>query len=162
MLATNTKGTAWVDDLSNPGLAVIHGGACVFVSGDPNRLETRETLSSLLVGEAGDRGFLKILCTPDDGRWDGVEIVPNRFEGDVERRIYPRIEAGDRVVTDVLPGESELRQIDRALLLSDRIHLESMRDETTGGWGTEEAFLRRGFGFAVVGESAVLCWCTGE
>ena len=87
MLAANTNGTAWVDDLSNPGLAVIHSGACVFVSGDPNRLETGETLGSLL--------------------------------------------------------------------LSDRTHVEAMRDEIIGGWGTEEAFLGRGFGFAVVGESAV-------
>ena len=162
MLADNTKGTACADDLSSPGLAVIHSGACVFVSGDPNRLETRETLGSLLAAEAGDQGFLKVLCTPDDGRWDGVEIVPNRFERNVERRIYPRIEAGDRVVNDALPGEIELRRIDKALLLSDRAHVESMRDEIIGGWGTEEAFLQRGFGFVVVSESAVLCWCTGE
>ena len=162
MLAANTKGTAWVDSLSAPKLALIHEGSCVFVSGDSDRHDSVAVLAGLLGAEAGERGFLKLLCTPDDGRWDGVEILPTRFEDGIQRRIYPRIESDDRAVVDTLPPEIELKQIDRALLLSALTHVESLKDEIAGGWSTEEVFLEHGFGFVVVSESAVLSWCTGE
>ena len=111
MLAANTKGTAWVDSLSAPKLALIHEGSCVFVSGDSDRHDSVAVLAGLLGAEAGERGFLKLLCTPDDGRWDGVEILPTRFEDGIQRRIYPRIESDDRAVVDTLPPEIELKQI---------------------------------------------------
>lgn len=161
LISGHTKGTAWADDPLNARLAVIHSGSCVFVSGDPDRLTAADQLVGLLLPSAGDRRFLKLFCLPDDGRWDGTEVLPTRFEIDVSRRIYCEIDITTQGVVG-LPTGFSLRQIDQTLLSGGRENLAALKDEILGGWMSEVAFLDNGFGFAVVSESAVLSWCTGE
>jgi hypothetical protein len=163
LIEGHTGGTVWVDRVTTPSLSVIKSGRSIFISGDPEAAETPASLGKLLKSKLADRGgTYKLLCSPDDGRWDDFRFFSSTEGTNLQRRIYTelRTPASDRDV--MAPTGTQLRQIDGILLGSVRSHIDALKDEILGGWDTEEAFLRDGFGYALATDSSVLCWCTAE
>ena len=145
------------------------GGRSCYIAGDSenpqvNR-EFREIFSDEIAqeGRSKELGFFKLYYLPDEWRVRAEEIFGRFKERDVPRRVYWSITSGSSEDhRQSLPGGLELRQIDAELLESGLVNVDSVKDEILGGWSSLETFLERGFGFTLLSESSVICWCTAE
>jgi hypothetical protein len=170
MICGLTPARIWVDDKTTPRTAMAwdKNRSC-YIAGDSENPQVNREFSEVFSDEIAQEGlsrklgFFKLYYAPD--KWSGraEEVFGELKDRDVPRRIYCSIASNaSENHRQSLPRGFKLRQIDAELLKSGLAHVDSVKNEILGGWPSLETFLERGYGFALLGESSVICWCTAE
>ncbi len=163
-----TTGQIWADDAAAPSVALMWESWSIYIAGNPESPKTIDKLRQLYMTEiapqalAQDNKEFKLVYTPETWSSKAASIFGPLTEQNLPRRTYCSIDNLPTSDTSPLAEGFKLRQIDAALLNSDLTHLDELKAEILGGWPSLEVFLARGFGFAMLTQTAVICWCTAE
>lgn len=166
IIAGHTPAKIYVDNLEDPTFSLIWEENCFYFGGQlPTEMDQviQFIKEQLLTDEERERLFFVKLYTPSGGVWQ--EVLLDGFS-DFERRSMDRILF--KHLMDEIPDRPnivanlQIQAIDQEILASNLGHLEEMRDEVIGMWGSDEAFLQKGFGSCAIIDHQIVCWCTGE
>ena len=162
-----TPARVWVDDPLRPNTVLANEGRNVHLSGATDNDETNRQLAEIFANEIApecrSRGisFFKLHYSPEI--WSSIiDTIFGPLEQNVDRRIYCALSDGSSASCPPVPTGFALRQIDQQLLDSKVGHLDLVFEEILGGWLSIDTFLERGFGFAMLHGTSVVCWCTSE
>ncbi|MEO8286124.1 MAG: GNAT family N-acetyltransferase [Chloroflexota bacterium] len=172
VIAGNSPGHVWVDDPTAPTSAfIIDKGSCYYLAGAANNGTFNAALTRMIKEElapqaraAASHGFKLYYSSP---LWED-KITQIFSSAELRRRersmfeIYPaRVEAA--AMDQRLPSGAGVRRIDASLLSrADLANMDRLLDEIHTTWASSADFVAKGFGYCVLLESSVACWCTGE
>lgn len=124
--------------------------------GDAERSAGRALLHQL----AGDEPGIGLFATPD---WEqhAVSLVPGVHYVRFPRRHYA-LSALAGAWHEHLPPSLILRPLDAAILARPDLQGHHIQRWASGNWGSAEAFLSRGFGFALFDGSEPVSWCLAD
>jgi RimJ/RimL family protein N-acetyltransferase len=88
-------------------------------------------------------------------------VVPGTPYHRVPRRRYT-LSALPRAWHREVPAPLTLRRIDGEMLARPELHGHHIRRWASGNWGSEAAFLARGFGFALFHDAEPVSWCLAD
>jgi GNAT superfamily N-acetyltransferase len=124
--------------------------------GDAERSAGRALVQHL----AGDEPGIELFATPD---WEphAASLVPGVHGARFPRRHYA-LSALAGAWHEHIPSSLALRPLDAAILARPDLQGHHIRRWATGNWGSAEAFLTRGFGFALFDGSEPVSWCLAD
>ncbi|MHB0935981.1 MAG: GNAT family N-acetyltransferase [Armatimonadota bacterium] len=166
MIAHPIPAMAWADDPVSPRTAFIWDQAYgyYFLGSQASRACLFQRLMNGTVlpqARAAGRDIGIFYYSPDDWAPLLPELLPGISMKTLTRSFYA-FEAS-AVIDAPLPPGYQLRSIDAALLADERIeHREDVLAELRLMWARPEDFLEIGFGWCVLHESSIACWCTAE
>ena len=168
IIAGLTPARVWVDDLFSPNTVLASEGRNIHLSGAIDNDETNRQIAEIFANEIAPEccsrgfGFFKLHYSPEI--WDSmIDTIFGPLEQNVDRRIYCALFDGSSSASClVVPPGFTLRPIDHQLLDSKIGNLDLVYGEILGGWRSIGTFLEGGFGFAMLHETSVVCWCTSE
>jgi len=161
MAAGSAPATAYVDQVENPSVCLIHEGHSVFVGGDaygPAAVEAMDFLDhTLLTPELRRELHVMKIVFPNDawkerltGALSGASV--NEYMRCVFRHPTP-----GGVVASPAP---HIQTITAGMVELENFCM--IRDEVESTLGSFEKFLEKGFGYALVFETHVCGFCTAE
>ncbi|MGZ9585829.1 GNAT family N-acetyltransferase [Paenibacillus marinisediminis] len=148
-------GTAWVDDLSNPTVAQVIVGVCIFYAGDPNAEAAEELLLHLpedsLVIVDSDEWKERIEAVHYQHKHSIEKLVRYAFKKDPAHLDRKHIQS----FLSALPEGYELRKIDHSIASDPSLH--KLSEDFTGQFNSIEDYLHRGIGYCILHEGQVVC-----
>jgi len=162
MIAHPIPAVAWVDDPAAPRAALVWDQAYnYYCLGSQACLENVLKDTVLPQARAAGRDIGIFHYAP--GEWESAlpVLLPGIPMKTLARSFYA-FEAST-VINAPLPPGYRLQPIDAALLADERIgHREDILAELRLMWARPEDFLEVGFGYCILHESSIACWCTAE
>lgn len=170
VIAGNSPGSIWVDDVAHPRAALLWDKAhCFYLVGAADNAEFNQTARQLvaekLLPEAIARhiGIFKVYYTSQDWERHTGIIFENISLAKMERVFYTFGELKIRDWRDEVPDGFSVRRIDQTLLADTGLkNLEAVIDEIESCWNALGDFLEHGFGFCMVSADEIAGWCTAE
>lgn len=109
---------------------------------------------------AGDEPSIELFATPD---WErhAVSLVPGVHCARFPRRHYA-LSALAGAWHAHIPSSLSLRPLDAAILARRDLQGHHIQRWANGNWGSAEAFLTHGFGFALFDGSEPVSWCLAD
>lgn len=170
VLAGNSTGLLWVDDLDHPRTALMWDNAySIYMVGEAGNHKFNQALSEFfatqLVPAARVRNIDGFKIAYSDPTWESqmATIFPAMTLGHYPRVVYT---VGNRRPSgwqSQLPPGYAMRPINRALLADPTLgNLPDLVEEIEQCWPSQERFLSHGFGFCLVGDGEIICRCTAE
>ena len=164
VVAGNSSGEIWVDDLLRPQTACLWDkGPRYYLAGRDDN-EAFNTELGRVVAEHALIPYLVAYCTSDDWGKKLSDIFVGRPFQKRQRCLYEL----DRLAIPswrrhVAPGFS-IARIDRQLLENEELaNLDGLKEEVLSMWSSTDAFLENAFGFYTIHVgSRIACWCTAE
>jgi hypothetical protein len=170
VIAGNSPAMIWVDNAAYPGAALMWDKAhCFYLVGANNNLEFTGNLSELVVAqifpEARRRGLNIFKVYYTDAGWETQihAIFPKTPFRKLARVFYTfdQLKTGDW--KDRLLVGFQMRAIDQTLLTNVELkNIQAVIDEIESCWNSVESFLKNGFGFCLLHDQEIVCWCTAE
>lgn len=166
MIAMNTHGRIWVDDLSDPKTAVMWDeGPRFYFTGREDNHSFNESLGQMVQRIMPALGSYMVVYY-DAPHWEGMlsDILSNRPLHRAQRCIY---KLDSMLIPDWhgrLHEDFTILPINRQLLSKSGIaNIDSLVSEIQSTWPSIDRFIDNGFGFcALHGGDGIVCWCTGE
>ena len=161
----NTLGCLYADEPETAGAALLwNRQEALYLVGDPNRPGVLEGLQRLfhetILPEARRRFIPLQSLQVHPTEWEAH--LPTILDGcqieKANRRLYLLQRGSVDFSSNPLPGYS-LQRIDAQLLESDLVNRDQVQMWIESFWPSTRAFLKRGFGFCVLGRYAVASWC---
>jgi RimJ/RimL family protein N-acetyltransferase len=165
--AGNSPGRMGADDDSAPTCAVVYDDRSnVYLVGTADD-DLAGAAAQLLAAEVlpptrarGQDVFL-LTCTPP-GAWERLGAILPAHRA-YARAFHRMARAPWHAPPPALPGACSIRSIDATLLgRSAMPNLVRLHEEIEQCWASVADFLRVGFGYCLVHEETLACWCTGE
>ena len=171
-----TEGSVFADDPRNPGVVLVSerkGSANLFLCGRPNEQNARmvaHLLETTVIPSCERRGIVMSTVAWDDGGWEHLmaEMLAARPPVPDRRLLYTMDvnqtgRAADLEALMAPPQGYEVRTVDADLLASDGIaHIDEVRKEILRQWRSFGDFVKKGFGYCLVGENTITTWCLAE
>lgn len=157
----------YVSSNEKPSASIVHEGNIFYFGGEPSSEEVyREAVEFFkkeLLPDSKEKGhsMVKVLFT--SSKWkDVIEDILDGYQHKCFERTlfvhkFQNIPEGK-----ALDEELSILEVDKLLLDKRLKNAEQMIDEIEKMWGSVDAFLKDGFGFCVIKNNEILCWCTGE
>lgn len=165
----NSFGRLWADHADDPRTVLVwDGGPIVGLAGHASNAELNEALAELVTREiapgATAKGHTVFKMFYTDGWEDNAGKV---FKGASLQKRDRVLYTLDTFLTadwrDRIPSGYSIEPVDAELLgRSDLANLDRVKEEFACCWTTIDHFLRKGFGFCLVREKTIACWCTAE
>ena len=167
----NSLAQIWADDRSEPSSIFLWDKAnnVFYLSGEEGNANFNEEVTELLFREIvpklklHNRSYFRAMATSDE--WD-EELLTIFADANIVRGqcIFHSHERPIRPDWRVnMPSGFRLEQIDEGFLYSsDHVNREFVLGEIRQMWPTIDRFVKFGFGFSIVTEGGVVCWCTSE
>jgi hypothetical protein len=170
MCAGNSPSRIWVDDLVRPRSAFIWDTThSLYFGGEAENAAfnavLRRFLAETLLPEAQTRqlGIFKLYTSSDT--W--AKQLPKLFGTDdlpARERTHCSLNGMDSVQNaPTAPDGFQILPIKHELLIGSRYkNANRVLEEIESCWNALELFWQNGFGFCVVHEDEIACWCTAE
>ena len=148
MIAGNTPAVAWA---SSSGAVVFDGAHCLYIAGtDPAAVAVVADLAQ------GRDGLVKVygdnLGLP--GRSRSLYATAFGLSVAGPEVSLPEVSLPDGYqIASIVESVEDLRPLH---------HFSALLDEVTSMWGSDQAFLARGFGFCAHDGTTIASWCTAE
>jgi GNAT superfamily N-acetyltransferase len=164
VLDGTSPGQVYVDDRRRPAVAFISSAEGHYLAGSPDHRAFNDALRDMLATTifAGDDDAFVVFVQPD--AWAGVlaGMLPHQPLLTDHRRHYVCRAVRDDGLAN-LPAHYTIERIDAALLARSDLQLPGhIFSWMRSNWGSTEAFLQRGFGFCMLHETSVVCWCLAD
>lgn len=166
----NSPGLIWVDDVTSPKTAFMWDKAyCYHLAGsaDNGKFNTalKEFINQKIVPEAiaHNRFIFKVYYSSEDWEREIEVMFMHTSLKKRERVLYNFEKLRIPDWKDRIPPGLCIKPIDEKLL--KKTNLENVTDvvnEIESCWNSVDGFLRNGFGFCLVDDQAIACWCTAE
>lgn len=171
ILEQNSPAQIWLDDRSKPRSVFLWDKAnnVFYLSGDQRNKLFNDELGTLIrqrvVPELRTRRRLHFRIQATSEAW--VPILPLVFRDIcLARGTYMLFSHQKRIKSDwqtSMPSHFCIKQIDKKFLCSALYdNKEFLLEEIRSMWPSMERFVRFGFGFSLVTEKRIVCWCTAE
>lgn len=161
VLRGTMRGRVLADDDPYPGTVLVscpEGNylASVGPIGEAERSAGRALVQQL----AGDEPGIALFATPD---WEqhAAPLFPGVHYARFPRRHYA-LSALAGTWHEHIPSPFILRRLDAAILARPELQGHHIQRWANGNWGSAEAFLTRGFGFALFDGSEPVSWCLAD
>jgi len=166
----NSPGWIWVDDMVNPRTAFMWDRAhCYYLVGSADKVKFNSPLKKFICGKlapeavANNRSIFKVYYTSKDweSRIEAMFGAPSPRKR--ERVLYTleKLEIPDW--RDRIPLGLCIKSIDERLLKKTNLeNIPAVVGEIESCWNSVDDFLKNGFGFCLVDDQAIACWCTAE
>jgi len=159
MIAHPIPAMVWVDDLAAPRSAFVWDRAyCYYFLGEQAPDDIARILHDIVLPQAraDGRRFAKF-----NGNLDYESVLPEIPLQKMEWRFYtfdqPHPDAAP------LPDGYRLQPIDADLLANTKLaYLDNLLGELWQMWNCPQDFLTFAFGYCVLHEESIACWCTAE
>jgi GNAT superfamily N-acetyltransferase len=169
VLEGTSPGSVYVDDVDDPGSALLCSAEGCFLAGDETNSAFNRALRDLLArqffaGDAGNGADEEMVFTVQPDGW--VTKFGVIFEGRQPWQLPRKYFVGSEVKIDwraKTPTGYSIQRIDRELLgraeLDVASHIPSWMQ---ANWGSIDAFMDRGFGFGTIHNRAVVSWSLAD
>lgn len=168
VIAGNSPAVIWVDEVTRPQTVLMWDRSHVLhlASTAPSPAPWLHTLlHQTIIPEARGRAirlFKVYHHTPHWGEPLSTLFAPLSLIPRV-RSLFRREQSSAPVGEVAVPAGFTLQAIDAPLLANDDLaHIQDLRHEIASCWPTLDGFLRDGFGFCLLRETELVCWCTAE
>jgi len=156
-------GQVWADDASQPRAAVVLSTEGAYLAGQAGHEAFNAALAERFgAWIASGRGMLAVDLDPP--AWE--EVLPRLLVGRPPIRQARRHYTCTGIALDwrrALPAGYEVRRLDAELLGDAAVSIpDHARGWISGNWGSEDAFLRLGFGFGTLHGHDVVSWCIAD
>lgn len=170
VIAGNSPGTIWVDNIAQPKSSLMRDNEyCYYLVGDADNTAFNTGLQKLLTEQiapealAKGTGIFKLYYSSP--QWESK--VESIFEAVKFTRRERSLFAFDRPILPdwkaKLPASASVRLIDADLLGStDLGNLQHVVNEIHSTWASLDDFLSIGFGYCLLLDNQIACWCTAE
>lgn len=168
VLVGNTRGAIWVDDPSRPNLAVLWDRAhhlYVAAQDIPSSAVAamRQFLRDVIVPHAAAHQMDHYMISPSSVQADALLKVALPNASCRERILLTLTHTGSPKTESGFPDSSlHPLPINAALLQRGLGHTEDLRREIQNMWDSQDLFLQQGFGYCIVADREIVCWCTAE
>ncbi|MGB2696887.1 MAG: GNAT family N-acetyltransferase [Candidatus Zixiibacteriota bacterium] len=166
----NSPGQMWVDDVTSPKTAFMWDKAyCYYLVGSADNGKFNTALREFICGKlapeamANNRFVFKVYYTSK--AWESkIEAIFGAASlRQRERVLYT---SGKLKIPDWrkrIPSGLCIRCIDEELLTKTKMeNIPAVVGEIESCWNSVDDFLRNGFGFCLVHDQVIACWCTAE
>lgn len=174
VIAGNSPGRIWVDDLNEPSVGFLWDGYhCYYIAGTTSNTEFNTALKNLLLNKVipkaieKNREIFKLEYSPKE--WEPIlEVLLKKTLPIKSTRVfYAYKKQKISEWKDIPPNDFIIRKIDEQLLNSTIKNVDTIIDEINQCWNSIDDFLNNGFGFCLIHkpvneETSVQGWCTGE
>lgn len=149
----------WVDDPTGPRSAMMESPEGCYLVGDAGNAAFNRALAAYIDAHLAEQGEFVFACDPD-ADWAVVlaDLYPARPFFSAERFHF----TCDRMTFDwraAMEPDWTLRQVDAVFLAGEpNAAVESVREAIETGWGSQEQFLRDGFGFVLMMGETPAAW----
>lgn len=166
----NSPGQIWVDDLTSPKTAFMWDKAhCYYLVGSAGNVEfnsaLKEFINEKVVPEAieHNRFVFKVYYTSKAWESKIGAILDAASPRKRERVLYTLEKLEIAEWRDGIPPGLCIKPIDEKLLKKTSLkNIPAVVGEIESCWNCVDDFLRNGFGFCLVDDQAIACWCTAE
>jgi RimJ/RimL family protein N-acetyltransferase len=158
VIAGNSVGQVWTDDLETPRTALMWDRAHnVYLAGPVDQTEVWRELFGREIAPLG-RGIFKLHAdAAAEAAFAGYELHRR------ERVFYRGGRAGNPSSSGRMPAGFQISAInDRFDQLAALANFSSVTEEIGSCWKSVADFLRTGFGFCAHNAETIVCWCTAE
>jgi RimJ/RimL family protein N-acetyltransferase len=169
ILAGNTPGRVFVDDIEKPRTAVAWFKRRMFLAGNRSDLEVNWALNDLLshtyypemIASRLAQSAFTLVYTPG---WERVmDVVLANKDPMRGQRLRYRLDPTKQDWKVRIPKEYKLRWVDAALLADTSLsNLDYVTNEMVSERPSVEDFLEKSFGTCVVYENEIVGWCMSE
>lgn len=161
VLRGTMPGRVLADDDCLPGTVLVSSPEGNYLaSAEPIGDAERSAGRALVQYLAGDEPGIELFATPD---WEqhAESLVPGIHYAQFLRRHYA-LSALAGAWQEHIPSSLDLRPLDAAILARPDLQGHHIQRWANGNWGSAEAFLTRGFGFALFDGSELVSWCLAD
>ncbi|MFX0170737.1 MAG: GNAT family N-acetyltransferase [Candidatus Hodarchaeota archaeon] len=174
VIAGNSPGRVWVDQIKNPQSAFLWDKAhCYYFAGNPGNTKFNSAIKNLFsetiipYAIANHRDVCKIEYSSIEWEPSLKGLLKNTLPTKRERVFYVYKKEKIQERSDILPNDFIIQKIDEQLLKSTINNVDSIMDEINQCWNSIDDFLTIGFGFCLIHKPtnedvSVQGWCTGE
>ncbi len=169
VIAGNSPGNIWADSDTKPTSALMRDvGHCYYLAGDPNNTAFAHDLQRHIAEQiapqavAKGRDVFKLHYTSSSWEARFEQVFLNTVSKKRSRSLFILEQP---VITDWrnrLSPSARIQQIDAELLRHPPCNAQPVIEEVTAMWGSVGDFLGKGFGFCLLYEDRIVCWCTAE
>ena len=160
-----TSARVYVDRIHRPRAAFLWRKGKAWLLGSPvdsfndGLMDTLEGGYFQIIRERG-AGYFRLHY---DERWgsDLDRIFPGLRREEYQRSYY-HMDAGGKYWDVNPPPDFRIVEIDEALLASEYVNIDQVRDETVSERDSVEDFLGSGFGYAAMKGDEIVSWCMSE
>lgn len=170
-VAGTSPGRLWVDNAQQPRVALLWDGHhCVYVMGDagyaPGLALLKEFVATELTSQAATRGIDFFKLAYGSSAWEKpLNDVLAGMQLHCYDRVFYRLDlaAARTAQRSALSAGYRIARITDDLLDTRSLHwIDAVADEIDLCWPARSIFLARGFGFCLLDDQGVVCWCTAE
>jgi len=158
VIAGSMPGRVFADAAENPRIALVTSAEGNYLAGSPEALDDAH---SLLARVRADMPEIELFMTP---QWvqqvDALFPTPPGYVT-VARRHYAITDQTDQHHAD-LPPELRLARLDAAIFTQPALQDHHIQRWARGDWGSVDAFLERGFGFAILHNDPPVSWSLAD
>ena len=168
VMAGNSPAVIWVDEVTRPQTALMWDRSHVLhlASVAPSPAPwLHSLLHQTIIPEARGRDIRLFKVYHHTPHWEetlSALFAPLTLTPRM-RSLYRQEQPHSLADTIAVPAGFTLQAIDAPLLArDDLIHIQALRQEISSCWPTLDRFLSYGFGFCLLREAELVCWCTAE
>ena len=166
----NSPGQIWVDDITNPKTAFMWDKAhCYYLAGSADNgkfnTELKEFILKKIIpqAKANNRLVFKVYYTSKN--WES-EIESMFLDASLKKRervLYSFTKSRIPDCKDEITSELCIKPIDKKLIKNCNLeNITAVVGEIKSCWNSIDDFLRNGFGFCLIQDQVIACWCTAE
>jgi GNAT superfamily N-acetyltransferase len=165
VIAQNSPARVWVDDPDRPRTAFLWDkGHHYYLAGDAENAAFNAGVTTFVHGQR-TQGFSFFEIDYGSPGWE--EKIPALFYEispvKRDRLLYVLRQPTAAGRNAPIPPGFTVQRIDAALLSDSRLtNREAVAGEIGSCWNAIESFLERGFGYVMVAEQELVCWCNAE
>ncbi|KPJ63458.1 hypothetical protein AMJ44_14455 [candidate division WOR-1 bacterium DG_54_3] len=166
----NSPGRIWVDDVVGPRTAFMWDKAhCYYLVGsaynEKFNTELKKSIVKKIVPEAieHNRFLFKVYYTSEVWESKIEAIFGTASPRKRERVLYTLQKLEIPEWRDKIPPGLCIRRIDGKLVKKTNLeNIDDVLSEIESCWNSVDDFLRNGFGFCLMHDRVIACWCTAE
>jgi len=159
ILGRKTAARMFVDDIWEPRAAMTWTGHRLYIAGQFEDIDFRETLIEECINENNPGTFIAY-CSPE--AIEGAERLLSGYRVNRRSRFYYTVNPSTHEWVVKPPKGYVIQPITRALLAKNFVNTERVIEEMTSERSSVEEFLEKSFGFVAVYGGEIACWCMSE
>lgn len=167
LIEHTSPGHILVDDSDHPTCCFLSTAEGCFLAGNPNNDTFNAALSNYLqekmrLAKTGTIDEIELILSVHPKTWTKqfAIIFPTQTPIQIPRRYYICTQLKWK---DSVPPPYTITQISQSLLTSSDVSIpDHIRSWISSNWGSQDAFLKRGFGFATVHQQKLVSWSLAD